>query len=157
LKEAVDEKHDVRPKDALDYAADKGISRATVFRLFDKLANAGTAESVDGTKFPRVTHWRLIPETADPHTQTGETTETTGPDLHKQGETTVPLWHHSENTNETASDQQEQSNGAHVVSVVSPIPHDAPPGGITPKTPGMTDRVAAVLAKTAQQTQGDRT
>jgi hypothetical protein len=128
-----------------------------VFRLFDKLANAGMAESVDGTKFPRVTHWRLIPETAEPHPQTRETTETTGPDLHKQRETTGPLWNHSETTDETTSHQQEQFNGPPVVSVVSPDPRDSPPGGITPNTPGMTDRVAAVLAKTAQQTRGDRT
>lgn len=147
---------EVRPKDAVAVGADKGISRASVFRLFSKLANAGLAESVDGTAFPRVTHWRLISETTEgknPGTESAATTETTGADLHKQDETTELPLSTSATTGETVSEQEQQVNGAPVVSAVSPDPHDTPPGGITGKTPGMTDRVTAILAKTAQQTR----
>ncbi|MDQ1245789.1 MAG: hypothetical protein QG597_156, partial [Actinomycetota bacterium] len=86
----------VRPKDALAYAADRGISRASVFRLFEKLTNAGMAVSKDTGKFPKVTRWELVDqapataggETTDATHHSGETTETTGLDLRKQGETT---------------------------------------------------------------------
>jgi hypothetical protein len=146
-------KVEVRPKEAVGVGADKGISRASVFRLFDKLANAGMAESVDGSGFPRVTHWRLVAETtesADPDAKNSETTETTGADLRKQGETTGPLWNTDETTEKTTSDKAKLSVDGTVVSVVSPDPRDTPtepPGGITTNTPGMTDRVIAALGK----------
>ena len=106
LESAAKANADVRPKDAVAVGADRGISRASVFRLFDKLANAGLAMSVDGIGFPRVTHWRIVGETTGPVMESGETTETTGADLRKQGETTEPLWDHSETTEKTAPDQE---------------------------------------------------
>lgn len=148
----------IRPKDAVAYASDKGISRRSVFRLFDKLANAGMAESVDGDGFPRVTHWQLIAGTtgaSDPHTEPGGTTGTTGTDLHKQGGTTEVLWHHSGTTAETTPEQREQSDGPPVVPVVPPTPRDTPtPGGITAHTPGMTNRVQQILARHNPHTNG---
>ena len=148
LQDAHKAKAEIRPKDAVAVGADKNISRASVFRLFGKLANAGMVKSVDGEGFPRVTYWRLADETTDPDTQAGETTETTGADQAKQDETTAPLRGNSETTGETASDQAKQVNDAPVVSVVSPETHDAPaPGGITDDTPGNTSRVQQALAK----------
>jgi hypothetical protein len=92
LDDARKAKANVRPKDAVAAGADKGISRRSVFRLFDTLANAKMAESVDQPGFPRVTHWQLIADgtTGDePGAQkTGGTTGTTGPDLRKHGGTT---------------------------------------------------------------------
>ena len=94
LADAHREKVQIRPKDAVAFAADKGISRRTVFRLFDKLANAGMAESVNGSGFPKITHWQFIADTTDHpwfHAQTAGTTGTTGDDLHKQGGTTAAI------------------------------------------------------------------
>jgi hypothetical protein len=142
----------IRPKDAVAVGADKNISRASVFRLFQALANAGIAESIDGTSFPRVTHWQLKAETTVPAHQGDETTETTGLDLHKQDETTAPQPVDGETTAETPSEQPQQTEKPPVVSVVSLRPQNASPGGITAHTPGMTDRVKAILAKSHQQT-----
>ena len=80
LQDAHREKVQIRPKDAITVGADKGISRRSVFRLFEKLANAGTVESIDGTGFPRVTYWRLADDTTTPDTQKNGTTGTTGAD-----------------------------------------------------------------------------
>jgi hypothetical protein len=158
LKDAANGGVQIRPKDAVAVAMDKGISRASVFRLFTTLANAEMAKSVDQPGFPRVTHWQLVTgETAGdgPGAQkTGETTETTGPDLRKQVETT------GETTGETTDQLRPQEKlpltsgydvaSAPVVSVVSPDRECAveapPPGGPTTHTPGMTDRVQQALA-----------
>lgn len=155
--------HPVRPKDAVAYAADQGISRATVFRLFDKLANAGLAVSRDTGEFPKVTHWALAGETTGSTHHSGETTETTGLDLRKQGETTggspelVRL--QGETTGATPLELREY--GASEVKdtpespVVSPTPSERqqtdPPGGLTATSPGQTDRVARALANAARQ------
>lgn len=155
--------HPVRPKDAVAYAADQGISRATVFRLFDKLANAGLAVSRDTGEFPKVTHWALAGETTGSTHHSCETTETTGLDLRKQGETTggspelVRL--QGETTGATPLELREY--GASEVKdtpespVVSPTPSErqqtAPPGGLTATSPGQTDRVARALANAARQ------
>lgn len=158
LADARKNKAEIRPKDAVAVGGDRGVSRASVFRLFKSLANAGMAESVDSSGFPRVTHWRLPGETTEttgPVIKSGETTETTGSDLQKQGETTAVLFETAETTAETMPEQDKQGGHSPVVSVVSPIPHDTPPGGITANTPGMSDRVAAALAKASQQTQGE--
>jgi hypothetical protein len=159
LKSAHDAGVQIRPKDAVSVGADKGISRASVFRLFTTLANAEMAKSVDQPGFPRVTHWQLVTgeTTGDgPRAQkTGETTETTGPDLRKQCETT------GETAGETADHVRLQEKlpltsgndvaSAPVVSVVSPdrecaVEEAPPPGGPTTHTPGMSDRVKQALA-----------
>lgn len=166
LKDAHAAGEDVRPKDAVAVGADKGASRRSVFRLFDKLANAGMAESVEGTEFPRVTHWRFIPETTgarDPHVRDAGTTGTSAADQGKEGGTTGSLFDavalQGDTTAETAVDQGRSAHHStvkpFVVPVVSPIHNDTPhrpPGGITATTPGMSDRVAAALAKAGQQT-----
>lgn len=138
----------VRPKDAVAVAADKGISRRSVFRLFDALANAGMARSVDGTAFPRVTHWQLIDGTTGAMSTEPGTTGTTGDDLHKQGGTTGVLWDEGGITGETGSDQ---AKGAEELPVVPPRCGNTPPGGISSRTIGMTPRVLAALAKAAGQ------
>lgn len=139
----------VRPKDAVAYARDDlGISRATVYRLFEKLANAGMVEAVDDGTFPKVTYWQLAGETTVLEHPNGETTETTGLDLHKQDETTGELWDDSETTGKNAPDQAEQEADSPVVSVVSPDRGETPPPGApTAHTPGMTARVQQTLAK----------
>ncbi len=150
LTDAHKAKVDIRPKDAVAYGADKGISRSSVFRLFEKLANAQLVESVDVGGFPKVSHWKIRAETTGLDTQGRETTETTGPDLRKQGETTADLFDPSETTEKTPFEQGKQDNRSPVVPVVSPNPRDkgpaVPPGAVTPSTPGQTDRVAAALA-----------
>lgn len=146
---------EVRPKDAVALAADRGISRASVFRLFEKLANAGLAESVDGTQFPRVTHWRLVSATAGRPTgsgiESGETAATTGADLQKQGDTTVSLWNSAETTEKAPPEQEKPPAPAPAVSVVSPDHRvTPPPGGVTAQTPGYTDHVQAAVANARQ-------
>ncbi|MCX2929270.1 AAA family ATPase [Mycobacterium sp. CVI_P3] len=153
LDDARKDQAQVRPKDAVALAADKGISRRTVFRLFETLANAGMAESVDSPGFPRVTHWRLAGDTTGPVMEPGDTTGTTGHDLQKQAGTTAELFDQAGTTAETPSDKAEQSSDSPVVPVVPSDSHDTPLGGITAETPGMTDRVKAILAKKPQQTQ----
>lgn len=147
----------VRPKDAIAFAKEKyNISRATVYRLFDKLANAEMVETVDDGTFPKVTYWQLTSETTAQGHQTDETTETTGPDLHKQDETTGKLWDDSETTGESASDQAERDAAAPVVSVVSSDRGDSPaPGAPTVHTPGFSDRVQQALAN-AKKKNTDR-
>jgi len=149
----------VRPKDAVAYAGDKGISRATVFRLFGKLANAGMAESEDSAGFPRVTHWRLVGETTATTHEGGETTETTGGDLHKQGETTGHLPLIGDTAGETVPDLNKLGDSALGSPVVSPTAPErqkvTPPGGITAATPGLSDRVLRILANTAAGTNGE--
>lgn len=157
----------IRPKDAVAVGADNGISKRSVFRLFEKLANAGLAASVNGKEFPRITAWCLADSDTtadlDPHAEEPGTTGTTAPDLHEQGGTTASLFDGRDTTGgttaDTAIDQQKhhQSAAAHppVVPVVPPVPRDTPhepPGGVTAATPGMTDRVRSVLARTSQQT-----
>jgi hypothetical protein len=101
LHDAREAEAPIRPKDAVAAGADKGISRRSVFRLFEKLANARMAEPIDGTDFPRVTYWELIAETAGPHTKSGGTTGTTGTDQGKRGDTTAIVvgshWHYGRN------------------------------------------------------------
>ena len=144
----------VRPKDAVAYAADKGISRRSVFRLFEKLANAGLAVSEDSDGFPRVTHWRVDSGTTGPAHQDGGTTGTTGADLHKHDGTTARSAQDGGTTGGTVADQQEQANTLPVVPVVPPPAGvraaPAPPGGITENTPGQTARMALALAKATQ-------
>lgn len=144
----------VRPKDAVAYAADKGISRRTVFRLFGKLANAGLAVSKDVDGFPRVTHWSVTADTTSPALWEGDTTGTTGDDLHKQGGTTGQLELTGGTAGGTVSEQGKRPDAAPVVPVVSPTASElgtgTAPGGITPSTPGNTDRVRAILANIAQ-------
>lgn len=146
----------IRPKDAIAVAADKGISRRSVFRLFDALANAGMARSVDGTAFPRVTHWEIVGGTTGAMSHGAGTTGTTGSDLHKQGGTTGSLWVDGGTTADYASDQAIQADGPPVVPVVPPAARNAPPGGISSRTIGMTDRVIAALAKATANTGGTR-
>lgn len=161
----------VRPKDALAYAADRGISRASVFRLFEKLTNAGMAVSKDTGKFPKVTRWELVDqapataggETTDATHHSGETTETTGLDLRKQGETTdaivSPVRLQGETTDGTLLDLREcgatEAGDTLESPVVSPLPGErqqtAPPGGLTATSPGQTDRVARALANAARR------
>jgi len=145
----------VRPKDSVAYAADKGISRRTVFRLFEKLANAGMAESADSAGFPRVTHWRLHGGTTAPAHGEGGTTGTTGDDLHKQGGTTGQLPLTGGTTGDTVPEQHEQGATVPVVPVVPPVAGELgsvpPPGGITSVTPGDMDRVALAPAKSARR------
>ena len=145
-----------RPKDAQAYAADKGISRRSMFRLFDKLANAGMVESVESKTFPRSTYWRLVTaETADttgPAQLTLDTTGTTGPDLHKQGDTTGERDKQGGTTGKTAPEQAKQSASTPVVPVGPPdlcgAGEQSPsPGAPTGRTPGYTDLVTAALAK----------
>lgn len=157
LAAAAREKADVRPKDAVAFAADKGISRRSVFRLFDKLANAGMAESVDSAGFPRVTHWRLTGGTTGPVVETGGTTGTTGADLHKQGGTTADMLGTTGTTGGTGPDQCKPDNLVPVVPVVPPIPHDTPAGGVHTDTPGFSHRVATALANASQQTRNGAT
>jgi hypothetical protein len=162
LKDAAAAGVQVRPKDAVTFAADKGVSRRSVFRLFDALANAGMVESIVGETFPKTTHWRLkaadtIGEEPGAH-KTGGTTGTTGPDLRKQGGTTGELFDLGGTTGETAPDQVEQAGDSPVVPVVPPFPEDAgvqpPPGALTERTPGHTDRVAQALAKVRANISG---
>jgi hypothetical protein len=121
----------IRPKDAVAVAADKGVSRRSVFRLFDKLANAGMARSVDGDSFPKITYWQLVVgDTTGPQggvTENGGTTGTTGPDLHKQGGTTVAPQETAGTTAKTPHEQQQQSEKTPVVPVVPPNPECATP------------------------------
>jgi hypothetical protein len=149
----------IRPKDAVAVGADKGIGRRSVFRLFDKLANAGMAESVDQPGFPRVTHWVLKTDetTADhpPTHKSGGTTGTTGPDLRKQVGTTGELFDQGGTTGDTGSDQQKQDAAAPVVPVVPPdLTCAAPSGAPTASTPGMTGRVEQALANARKRRPG---
>ena len=120
----------VRPKEAVAFGADNaGVSRASVFRLFEKLANAGMAASTVTSGFPKATHWSLSGETAgsgEAQSQGGETTETTGSDQAKPGETTGDLFNGLETTGDTAPDQDRADGESPVVSVVSSISHDTP-------------------------------
>lgn len=153
---------DVRPKDAVAYGADKGISRRSVFRLFDKLANAGMAESVDGDEFPRVTNWRVCSDTTGPTPLQGGTTGTTGLDLHKQGGTTgepgeaVALQGGTTGSNSSELHKQmlEPASEPPVVPVVPPNPGalgiTSPPGGPTAHTPGMTEGVQQIIASNSR-------
>ncbi|ABM13324.1 AAA family ATPase [Mycolicibacterium vanbaalenii] len=166
LEDAHNAGEDVRPKDAVAVGADKGVSRRSVFRLFDKLANAGMAESVEGKEFPRATYWRFIPDTTgtgDPHAEGNGTTGTTGAEQGKPAGTTRTLFEvvapqggtTAESTVNQGSNGRDVTVKAPVVPVVPPILNNTPqppPGGITTQTPGMSDRVAAALAKAAQQT-----
>lgn len=140
----------VRPNDVIAYGRDKGHSRASVYRLFTKLVNAGMAESVDGDGFPRIVHWQWIDETTVPVREGGETTETTGADLRKRGETTAGAHPEAETTGKTGSEQVKTLTDSAVVSVVSPNPTRTPPsetaGALTADSPGQTDRVAQALA-----------
>lgn len=153
LAAAASENVEVRPKDAVAYAADKAISRRSVFRLFDKLANAGMAESVDSPGFPRVTHWRLVGGTTGSVMYEGGTTGTTGPEQAKQGGTTGNQLGIGGTTGETGSELDQRRYVAPVVPVVPPISHDTPAAGVHTDPPGMTGRVAAALAKASQQTE----
>jgi hypothetical protein len=148
----------VRPKDAVAAGADKGISRRSVFRLFDTLANASMAKSIDQPGFPRVTHWQLVTDgtTGDgpgAH-KSGGTTGTTVPDLRKQVGTTGDT---ADQMRLQVALQEKQSltSGndtapAPVVPVVPPdrecAPAPAPPGAPTAHTPGYTTRVQRALA-----------
>ncbi|SKM23337.1 bifunctional DNA primase/polymerase [Mycobacteroides abscessus] len=147
----------VRPNDVIAYGRDKGHSRASVYRLFPKLVNAGMAESVDGEGFPRIVYWRWIDETTGPVHGEGETTETTGADLRKQGETPAVTRPEDETTGKTAPGQAIVCTDSAVVSVVSPNPTHTPPdetaGALTADSPGQTDRVARALANAQAKKQ----
>lgn len=147
----------VRPNDVIAYGRDKGHSRASVYRLFPKLVNAGMAESVDGEGFPRIVYWQWIDETTGPVHGGGETTETTGADLRKQAETTGGTHTEDETTGKISSEQVKPSTDSAVVSVVSPNPTRTPPsetaGALTADSPGQTDRVARALANAQAKQQ----
>ncbi|MFV1500802.1 AAA family ATPase [Mycobacterium kansasii] len=100
----------------------------------------------DSETFPRFTWWSLpdhshlnLADAPIGHemTEITEITETTGPDQQKR------------KGNTERKPQSSQSSQPHGCSTPPAIPD--PPGGITPSTPGMTDRVAAALALAAQQ------
>ncbi|SIJ65658.1 bifunctional DNA primase/polymerase [Mycobacteroides abscessus] len=137
----------VRPKDVIAYGSEKGHSRRSTFRLFDKLVNAEMAQSVDGEGFPRCTYWEWADGTTAPTHAEGGTTGTTGVELHKQGGTTGHPKKMPGTTAETASDQALSDAQ---VPVVPPNPTRTPPGEIagalTADSPGQTNRVAQALA-----------
>lgn len=147
----------VRPKDAVAYGSDQGISRRTVFRLFEKLANAGLAVSKDTDDFPRVTHWTVCGGTTAPALPEGGTTGTTGDDLRKQDGTTGQLPLGDGTTGDTDPEQGKQDDSGPESPVVPPTaeksPAAEPPGGVTVSTPGNTDRVARALANAEQRHQ----
>lgn len=151
LSEARKAGHRVRPKDAVAYASEKGISRRSVFRLFESLANAGLAKSEDGTEFPRVAYWLALDGTTDSTLPETGTTGTTGDDLHKQGGTTGESGSAGGTTAETVLELHEQAEVAPVVPVVPAIFESgggsAPPGCLTAATPGQTPRVQQILAR----------
>jgi len=143
----------VRPKDAVAYASDKGIGRSSVFNHFNTLANAGMAESIDGTEFPRVTHWQLVDRTTGRHSETGWTTGTTRPDLRKEGWTTGENGDTQLDYSETDTDQAKQDEKPPVVPVVHPDPGEGRALCPDCRSPlGKTGRcVPCIVSKASQQ------
>lgn len=125
----------VRPKDAVSYGADQGRSRAAVFRLFEKLQNAGFAQSVASTGFPRTTHWEVVMDATTgsgaPDGETTETAETAGADQAKHRETAGRSDNGGETTAKTLFDQEKHDANHSVVSVVSPISAHTAPATVT--------------------------
>ncbi|MDR3659277.1 MAG: AAA family ATPase [Mycobacterium sp.] len=158
LADAEKEKVVIRPKDAVAYGADKGISRRSVFRLFGTLANARLAESVDGTGFPKTTNWRAkdggTAGTAGPTLGGPGTTGTTGVDLQKQRDTAGEQFGIGGTTEETIPEQEKQADQPPVVPVVPPNLRAGAPGAPTAATPGMTERVQRILANQVSKQHG---
>jgi hypothetical protein len=163
-----------------DFLTDKSVKRSAVvaegtakppiglgfsLSVINRTASKLKVLIKDSETFPRFTWWSLPdhshltlddPSIGHEMTETTEMTEMTGPDQQE-----------SENTGEQTGDRNPRSSQSSQSSHGSgswddcagatPTPSiPDPPGGITTNTPGMTDRVAAALAKASQQTKGER-